>query len=83
VNGLQLTGNNLNAVSVYSDRAQIPSYAIDEIATATERKMVVNYPNRTQFSPLRDISRAEICALVYQALVAVGRAEAINSPYIV
>ncbi|MDF0552964.1 DUF1565 domain-containing protein [Kamptonema sp. UHCC 0994] len=83
VNGLQLTGGNLNAVSVYGDRAQIPSYATDEVATATERKIVVNYPNRNQLSPMREINRAEICALIYQALVAIGRADAINSPYIV
>ena len=83
VNGLQLTGGNLNAVSVYGDRAQIPSYATDELATATERKIVVNYPNRNQLSPMREINRAEICALIYQALVAIGRADAINSPYIV
>ncbi|MEG3975170.1 DUF1565 domain-containing protein [Microcoleus sp. herbarium8] len=83
VNGLQLTGGNPNSLSVYADRALIPSFATDEIATATERKIVVNYPARDKLSPARDITRGEISALVYQTLVATNRAEAINSPYIV
>lgn len=83
VNGLQFVGGNPNSLSVYSDRALIPSYATDEVATATERKMVVNYPSRDRLSPARDITRGEISALIYQTLVATNRAEPINSPYIV
>jgi hypothetical protein len=80
---LQFVGGNPNSLSVYGDRALIPSYATDEVATATERKMVVNYPVRDRLSPARDITRGEICALIYQTLVATNRAPAINSPYIV
>ncbi|AFZ06009.1 parallel beta-helix repeat protein [Oscillatoria nigro-viridis PCC 7112] len=83
VNGLQLAGGNPNSLSVYVDRAQIPSFATDEIATATERKIVVNYPAREKLSPAHDITRGEISALIYQTLVATKRAEPINSPYIV
>ncbi|MEG4421060.1 DUF1565 domain-containing protein [Microcoleus sp. LAD1_D5] len=83
VNGLQLGGGNPNSLSVYVDRAQIPSFATDEIATATERKIVVNYPAREKLSPTHDITRGEISALIYQTLVATKRADPINSPYIV
>lgn len=83
VNGLGLTGGVLNSLSVYADRAQISTYALDAIATATSKKMVVNYPQRNQLSPGRDITRAEIAAFVYQTLVATSRATPINSPYIV
>lgn len=83
VNGLQLVGGNPNSLSVYDDRALIPSFATDEIATATERKIVVNYPARPKLSSARDITRGEISAIVYQTLVATNRAQAINSPYIV
>lgn len=83
VNGLQFTGGNPNSLSVYADRALIPSFSTDSIATATERKIVVNYPARDKLSPARDITRGEISALVYQTLVATNRAQAINSPYIV
>ncbi|MEG5067258.1 DUF1565 domain-containing protein [Microcoleus sp. B3-A4] len=83
VNGLQLAGGNPNSLSVYVDRAQIPSFATDEIATATERKIVVNYPAREKLSPAHDITRGEVSALIYQTLVATKRADPINSPYIV
>jgi hypothetical protein len=83
VNGLQFAGGNPNSLSVYVDRAQIPSFATDEIATATEGKIAVNYPAREKLSPARDITRGEISALIYQTLVATNRVEPINSPYIV
>ncbi|HLO49395.1 MAG TPA: S8 family serine peptidase [Kamptonema sp.] len=83
VNGLQLTGGNLNSLNVYSDRNQIPYYADGPIATATDKKIVVNYPVRTRLSPLLSINRAEISALIYQTLVATNRAKPINSQYIV
>jgi hypothetical protein len=83
VNGLGLTGGVLDALTFYGDRAQIPSYATDKIATATQRRMVVNHPNVRLLEPMRDIKRGEVVALVYQALVVQNRASAISSPYIV
>ena len=83
VSGLGLSGGNPDILLFYSDRAQIPSYATEAIATATQRRLVVNYPQSNQLEPMRDITRAEIAALIYQALVATGRAEAIASSYIV
>ncbi|OCQ92018.1 peptidase S8 [Oscillatoriales cyanobacterium USR001] len=83
MNGLQLSGGNINSLNVYSDRAQIPYYADRAVATATDKKIVVNFPDRTRLLPLKSITRAEISALIYQTLVATNRAKAINSPYIV
>ena len=83
VNGLQFARANPNSLSVYVDRVQIPSFATDEIATATEGKIVVNYPAREKLSPAPDITRGEISGLIYQTLVATNRAEPINSSYIV
>jgi hypothetical protein len=83
VNGLQFVGCNPNSLSVYVDRAQIPSFATDSIATATEGKIAVNYPAREKLSPAGDITRGEISALIYQTLVATNPVEPINSPYIV
>ncbi|WP_427159281.1 S-layer homology domain-containing protein [Aliinostoc sp. HNIBRCY26] len=83
VNGLQLSGGSPNVLSVYRDRAQIPSYATNPIATATEKQLVVNYPQTDQLEPLRDITRGEIASLIYQALVTSGKEKAIASPYIV
>lgn len=83
VNGLKLSGGNPNVLTVYGDRAQIPSYATNAIAVATQKLLVVNYPQTSQLEPLREITRAEVAALIYQALVASGKENAIPSPYIV
>jgi hypothetical protein len=83
IGGLGLTGGVLDTLTVFGDRAQIPSYATDKVATATQRRIVVNYPHVRQLEPMRDITRAEVVAFVYQALVALNRATAIASPYIV
>jgi len=61
----------------------IPNFALSAIATATDLNIVVNYPARDRISPLRDITRAEISALIYQTLVAINPAKTIDSPYIV
>ncbi|BAZ69296.1 hypothetical protein NIES4106_40670 [Fischerella sp. NIES-4106] len=83
VNGLQLSGANPNVLTVYRDRAQIPSYATEAVAIATQKLLVVNYPQTEILEPLRDITRAEVVALIYQALVSSGKQKPIISPYIV
>lgn len=76
------TPNNSN-LGLYRDRDQIPSYAVNKVATATQRRLVVNYPNVAQLKPLQDITRAEVTTFIYQALVASNKASAIASAYIV
>ncbi|MFK0734590.1 MAG: S-layer homology domain-containing protein [Gloeotrichia echinulata IR180] len=83
VNGLKMSGGNPNVLSVYSDRAQIPSYANNAVAVATQKLLVVNYPDTEQLEPLKEMTRAEVAALIYQALVGTGVEKAIPSPYIV
>jgi len=83
VTGLELTGTNLNALNAYDDRATIPQYAQNQVSTATLQRLVVNFPNIRQLNPNRDATRAEVAAIVYQAMVRAGRSAAINSPYIV
>ncbi len=83
VNGLQLTGGHLDAVGIYRDRAQLPTYATLTVATATQRRIVVNHPQVDLLEPLVDITRAEIAVMIYQSLVATAQAKAIPSPYIV
>ena len=82
VNGLSLGRGRSESLLVYGDRAQIPSYAIEPVAAATERQMVVSYPDPSQLRPLVPITRAETTALVHQALAAVGRTPRIKSPFI-
>ncbi|MGB3789120.1 MAG: S-layer homology domain-containing protein [Phormidesmis sp.] len=82
INGLMLGKGRSEALLIYSDRAQVPSYAIESVAAATNREIIVNYPDTYSLRPLVPITRAETTALVYQALAALGKAPGIASPFI-
>jgi parallel beta-helix repeat protein len=82
VNGLGLTAPAAKTLKSYDDQGKIPSYAKDEVAIASDKRIIVNYPNIKQLNPTREATRAEVAAMVYQALVDAKRVAAINSPYI-
>ncbi len=82
VNGLGLPAADRGVLEVYSDRHTIPDYARIAVATATQHGIVVNYPDPKVLAPSRLATRAEIAAMVYQALVAIGRTSAIKSVYV-
>jgi len=67
----------------YQDAAQIPKYATDRIATATASGLVVTHPDQKQLEPNEKATRADTVAFIYQALVASGQAQPLQSPYIV
>ncbi len=52
----------------FDDGLEIPSYAINAIASATERYLVVNYPNVRRFNPNQNATRGEVAALICRAL---------------
>jgi parallel beta-helix repeat protein len=81
--GLNLGTGNASVLSYYTDAVSIPDYAKNQVAAATQRQIVVNYPTTSQLNPNRPATRAEVAAFVYQALVSSGRADAIPSPYVV
>lgn len=74
-NGLDInaSGSINEALNTYRDAEQIPSYAEDEVAAATENAMVVNYPNVDLLRPESVATRADVAAFIYQALVHQGR----------
>ncbi|MBE8990182.1 S-layer homology domain-containing protein [Nostoc sp. LEGE 12450] len=85
-----VSGLNLKAptspnqiLTVYKDAKDIPPYAISKIAAATTNGLVVNYPNPQILAPNKIASRAEVAAMIHQALVKRGKLEAISSPSIV
>jgi hypothetical protein len=84
-NGLTYTATNAVAtdLQIYNDTSSISDYARNSIAAATEKQIVVNYPNVSSLNPGRNATRAEVAAFIYQALVSSGEATALNSPYIV
>lgn len=84
-NGLNYSASTSTStvLSYYSDSTSISNFARAPIAAATENQLVVNYPSLTVLNPLRNATRAEVAAFIYQALVKEGEAQAISSQYIV
>lgn len=66
----------------YQDSARIPAFAKSPIATATEKNLVVNYPKIKALNPRQNATRADVAATLYQALVSLGEAPQIVSPYL-
>jgi S-layer homology domain len=77
--------NNVGStLQVFNDASSIPDWARNSIAAATEKKLVVNYPNAQFLNPSRPATRSEVAALIYQAMVSTGDITAsITSPYVV
>ncbi|MBD3885329.1 S-layer homology domain-containing protein [Phormidium tenue FACHB-886] len=57
----------------YQDAAQIPQYAVDDVARTTEAGIVVNHPDPRTLNPDQPASRGEVAALIHQALVHQGK----------
>ncbi|QFS48261.1 Ca2+-binding protein [Nostoc sphaeroides CCNUC1] len=81
--GYSSGGNNESTLRYFNDASKIASYARSPIAAATEKQIVVNYPNVKSLNPTATATRAQVAAFIYQALVSSNQAPAINSPYVV
>ena len=77
--GLYPKGSVANTLNYYKDASTIPTYARDSIAAATEKGLVVNYPNVANFNPTKTATRADVAAFIYQALVNEGVLAPISS----
>lgn len=78
--GLNLPAAPASGLSVYQDRAQIPSYAVNALARASQAGLVINYPDPAQLRPQEPITRGEVAVLIYQGLVALGQAPRLSTP---
>jgi uncharacterized lipoprotein YddW (UPF0748 family) len=57
-----------NTLNSFRDRADIPDYARNNLAAATEKGLVVNYPHVAQLNPNQQASRGEVAAFFCQAM---------------
>ena len=85
VNGLQLSQpqNPEAALQAFSDRDQLPEWAKPALGAAAQADVVVNYPDLDRLRPDQPATRAEVAALLYQALQTTGQVPPLESPYIV
>lgn len=70
-------------LQVYTDRTKVPKWAVNKVAAATEAGIVVNHPNRALLQPNRTATRAEVAAMIYQAMAKKGQVPAKSSEYVV
>jgi outer membrane murein-binding lipoprotein Lpp len=77
------SGSTDTVLSLYSDATTIPTNVRSLIAAATQRGIVVNYPNVKSLSLNTVATRADVAAFIYQTLVSTGEVTAISSPYVV
>ncbi|MEG3897021.1 MULTISPECIES: S-layer homology domain-containing protein [unclassified Microcoleus] len=70
-------------LQVYTDRAKVPKWAVNKVASATEAGIVVNHPKPTLLQPNRTATRAEVAAMIYQAMAKKGQVPAKPSEYVV
>jgi hypothetical protein len=80
---LKPTKDPQQTLKVYEDASEIPAWAVKQVAAATEKGLIVNYPNPKSLNPNQPATRGEAAAMMYQALVNLGKVEPVQSPYIV
>lgn len=70
-------------LQIYTDRTKVPKWAVNKVAAATEAGIVVNHPKRALLQPNRTATRAEVAAMIYQAMAKKGQVPAKSSEYVV
>ena len=76
--------NNVQAtLDRYADKGTIPEWATEKVAAATEGSLVVNHPNQDQINAAAPTTRADLAAMIYQALVKEGVVDPVESEYLV
>ncbi|MGD1872925.1 MAG: S-layer homology domain-containing protein [Mastigocoleus sp.] len=68
---------------IYEDYSKIPDYAKAAMAISTKAGLVASYPNQKLLNPNLATTRADVAVFVYQALFYLGKAEKIDSEYLV
>ena len=81
--GVETPTNIQASLDRYTDANKIPNWANEKVAAATAGSLVVNYPEIAELSPTEPTTRAELSAMIYQALVREGVLEPIETTYVV
>lgn len=85
VSGLKYSSTESVSVTLnrtFADAPEIPKYAEHAIATATEKGLVVNYPDVRQLNPVKWATRAEVAAILCQAAIAQKPVSPLSEEYV-
>ena len=82
--GLEPKGNPNKVLQKFRDRDKIPAWAIPKVAAAIQSDLIINPPGLdfSSLDPEKPATRAEVAAMIYQALVQSGKLKSIKSTYI-
>jgi S-layer homology domain len=80
---LPLPANPDTVLQIYQDKDQIPNWAKPKVAAATQAGLVVSHPDPGKLNGSQPATRADVAAILYQALVAGKEAPEIQSQYLV
>ena len=83
--GLKPSQNADKILQKFGDGTDMPDWAKEQVAAATEAGLVVNRPgfSSNSLKPNESATRAEVAAMIHQALVHNGKLEPLKSQYIV
>ncbi|MGB2925943.1 MAG: S-layer homology domain-containing protein [Limnothrix sp.] len=81
--GVEPPADTEAALGRYSDASEIPKWATEKMAAATANSFVVNYPDVSELNPEKPTTRAELSAMIYQALVREDIVEPVETEYVV
>jgi hypothetical protein len=83
--GLQPSQDADQILEQFGDLSQMPDWAKEQVAAATEAGLVVNPPgvDKSSLAPERPATRAEVAAMIHQALVKTGKLQSLESEYII
>lgn len=81
--GLKPATNSQETLKIFQDADQIPPWAIEAVAAATEAGLVVNYPDKNTLNPNQSATYGEVTSMIYQGLVYQKKAKPISSDYLV
>ncbi|NJK39053.1 MAG: family 10 glycosylhydrolase [Oscillatoriales cyanobacterium SM2_3_0] len=72
---------NYTLTQTFNDGSEVPEYGRTVVAAATERGLVVNYPDVRFLRPNASATRAEIAAFLVQALLKPGESSPVSAQY--
>lgn len=79
--GLTPPANVDETLNQFQGAQDLPDWARPQVAAAAAAGLIVNHPDPQQLAPQQPATRAELIAIIHQALAARERVEAIETPF--
>ncbi|NEQ46847.1 MAG: S-layer homology domain-containing protein [Leptolyngbya sp. SIOISBB] len=68
-------------INRFQGSQELPAWARSQVAAAASQGLIVNHPDPQQLEPWKPATRADLIAIIHQALVARGELEPVDAPF--